>query len=75
MTVNVICCLAAAADVRIYFVLGEPDNHLGLLEAMHHEGLFDKDKLVEGEEYFVVGINVDESWDKKGKLDNMLIKV
>jgi hypothetical protein len=73
MTVNVICCLAAAANVHIYFVLGEPDNHLGLLKSMHHKGLFDKEKLEQGKEYFVVGINADKSWDKKGEVDNVLI--
>ncbi|TRY66505.1 hypothetical protein TCAL_17353, partial [Tigriopus californicus] len=34
-------------DVRIYFILGESDNHLGLLDALHEEGLFQAK-----EEYF-----------------------
>ena len=52
-------------DVRIYLVLGEQDYHLGLLEAMHQEGLFSAER--EDEEYFVVGINSGEAWDAKGK--------
>ena len=46
-------------------VLGEQDYHLGLLEAMHQEGLFSEEE--EEEEYFVVGMNSGEAWDAKGK--------
>ena len=50
--------------MRIYVVLGEQDYHLGLLEAMHQEGLFGREEM---EEYFVVGMNSGEAWDAKGK--------
>lgn len=48
--------------MRIYFLLGEPDNHLGLLEALNFKGLLDDGKE---DEYFVVGIRND-AWDAKG---------
>ena len=46
-------------------MLGEQDYHLGLLEAMHQEGLFNGEEMEE--EYFVVGMNSGEAWDAKGK--------
>ena len=51
--------------MRIYVVLGEQDYHLGLLEAMHQEGLFGREE--KKEEYFVVGMNSGEAWDAKGE--------
>ena len=57
-------------DVRIYVVLGEQDYHLGLLEAMHQEGIFNAEK----EEYFIVGINSGEAWDAEGKGENDYIQ-
>ena len=45
--------------MRIYLVLGEPDNHLGLLEAMEANGLFD----LPDREYFVIGI-VSAKWNE-----------
>ena len=55
-------CSISVTDVRIYFLLGEPDNHLGLLEALNFKGLLDNEKE---DEYFVVGIRND-AWDAKG---------
>lgn len=57
------------ADVRIYVVLGEPDNHLGLLEAMDSEGLFSRDSE---EEYFAVGARTD-AWGAAAAADAIII--
>ncbi len=50
-------------DVRIYVLLGEGDNHLGLLEAAVAEGLFSDD---DEDENFVVGVRIDP-WEETGK--------
>jgi len=52
-------------EVRIYVVIGESDNHLGLLEAMHEEKLFEESSE-EGQTYFVVGVRPDHAWDRRG---------
>ena len=54
--------LPMPSDVRIYVILGEGDNHLGLLEAAVEEALFSGQKE---EEFFVVGVRI-EPWEKKG---------
>ena len=46
-------------NVRIYLILGESDNHLGLLDALYNKGLLQTGK------YFVIGIRAD-TWDIKG---------
>ncbi len=46
-------------------ILGEGDNHLGLLEAMDEEGLFRFDRE---DDFFVVGARI-EPWERKGRLD------
>ncbi len=60
-------------DVRIYVILGFGDNHLGLLEAMHAEGMLhnksdDKNNHEEEQQdhYFVVGIRIDP-WTEQGQ--------
>jgi hypothetical protein len=53
---------------RIYIIVGESDTHLGLLDAMFEEDLFNENL---DEEYFVIGIRADV-WDPDGKFDTSL---
>ena len=48
---------------RIFVIVGDSDAHLGLLDAMYKQNLFNKDNV---DQYFVIGIYL-EVWDQKSK--------
>ena len=54
----------------MYVILGEGDNHLGLLEAMDSQGLVDNPAVTDitnGDDgHFVVGIRPKDEWQTKG---------
>ena len=50
-------------QARIFVIVGDSDAHLGLLNAMHKQGLFSVDNF---DEYFVIGIDL-SVWNEKGE--------
>ena len=62
-------------QARIFVIVGDSDAHLGLLNAMHKQGLFSVDNF---DEYFVIGIDL-SVWNEKGETvllgENFILKL